>query len=69
MARLLDTQLTPALYEVFLSYKNATTVVDRCLAGNLNKKKDTKARLTISDPKRNKQQIYIKSKGVSRRLI
>lgn len=48
MPPLTETKLTPALYEVFRSYKKATTVVERWLAVTSDKK-DTKVRLTISE--------------------
>ena len=48
MAPLIDAKLTPALYEVFLSYKRATTQIERWLALTSNRY-ETKVRLTISE--------------------
>lgn len=56
-----DTKLTPLLYDVFLSYKKATTTVERWLAAT-SRQADSTIRLTI----REMQQAadVIKSKGV-----
>ncbi|KAF6222479.1 hypothetical protein HO173_013431 [Letharia columbiana] len=48
MPPLFDTKLTPDLYEVILSYKKATTVVERWLAVTSDRT-DIKARLIIPD--------------------
>ena len=48
MPPLFDMKLTPDLYEVFLSYKNATTVVERWLAVTSDRS-DIEARLTVSE--------------------
>ena len=48
MPPLVDKTLTPDLYEVFLSYKKATTKVERWLAVTSNRSDNT-ARLTISE--------------------
>ena len=59
MPPLTETKLTPALYEVFRSYKKATTVVERWLAVTSDKK-DTKVRLSISEMRQAAD--YIKNK-------
>ena len=48
MSPLIDKTLTADLYEVFLSYKKATTKVERWLAVNSDRS-DNKVRLTISE--------------------
>ena len=60
MAPLSDIKLTPALYEVFLSYKRATSKVERWLA-MASKRQDTE-RLTISEMA--KAANHIKSRGI-----
>lgn len=63
MPPLIDTKLTPALYEVFLAYKKATSTVERWLATTSNyNRNDTKVRLTISDMQQ--AAITIKNKRI-----
>lgn len=61
MPSLDDTKLTPDLYGVFLSYKRATTKVERWLAVTSNRD-CAKTRLTISEMQQAAQ--YIKSKRI-----
>ena len=61
MPPLSDAKLTPALYEVFLSYKKATSQIERWLA-NTSNKNETKVRLTISELQ--KAADYIKKKRI-----
>ena len=61
MPPLTDTKLTSDLYEVFLSYKKATTKVERWLAVTSDRD-GTKVRLTISEMQQVAQ--YIKSKRI-----
>lgn len=61
MPSVVDTKLTPDLYGVFLSYKRATTKVERWLAVTSNKG-SPKVRLTISEMQQAAQ--YIKSKRI-----
>lgn len=61
MPSLVDTKPTPELYEVFLSYKRATTKVERWLA--VTSDRDcAKIRLTIFEMQQAAQ--YIKSKRI-----
>ena len=62
MPPLVDMKLTSDLYEIFLSYKRATTKVERWLAVTSDRE-DTKARLTISEMQQAAD--YIKSKRIN----
>ena len=61
MPPLVDKTLTPDLYEVFLSYKKATTKVERWLAVTSDRS-DNKERLTISEMQ--EAAHYISSKRI-----
>ena len=61
MAPLVDKTLTPDLYKVFLSYKKATTKVERWLAVTSDRS-DNNVRLTISEMQ--EAAHYISSKRI-----
>ena len=61
MPPLIDRKLTPDLYEVFLSYKKATTKVERWLAVT-SERGDKNVRLTISEMQ--DAALYISSKRI-----
>ena len=61
MPPLVDRIMTPDLYEIFLSYKKATTKVERWLAVNSDRS-DNKAKLTISEMQ--EAAHYISSKRI-----
>ena len=61
MPPLVDVSLTPDLYEVFLSYKKATTKVERWLAVTSNRS-DNRVRLTISEMQ--EAALYISHKSI-----
>ena len=61
MPPLIDRTLTPDLYEVFLSYKKATTKVERWLAITSDRR-DNEVRLTISEMQ--DAALYISSKRI-----
>ena len=63
MPPLVDKTLTPDLYEVFLSYKRATTKVERWLAVTSDRS-DNNVRLTISEMQEAAHYINSKRIGV-----
>lgn len=46
-----DSKLTPSLYQYYLTYKRATTIVERWLADNSCINSDPESRLTIVEMK------------------